>query len=270
MIAVTQRIRRRADPTRSWRRMWCMSSPHPGNVGASAKVRQLAERQVTAVQLVDEAIGRIEEVNSTTNAVAVRRFDEARPGADQAGVFAKLGAGGRRPDHEAPGLFTNTDRPGHLLQVDDDVRPHPSGAQLYQQVGSTGQRPGTCCRQTPAGLFRRGRCDIGKFRHRTSSPINPVGDIAGHPRRGRLSVCNGAGRCSPPNDAPYGWGRSSETTAASTLSAGVSTRPSTVRPRRGRIGGPRGSPRPPATGRDGRRRRRRSWGLRCGSRRRWP
>ena len=55
-----------------------MSSPYPGNVGASAKLRQLAERQVTAVQVVDEAIGRIDEVNSTTNAVAVRRFDEAR------------------------------------------------------------------------------------------------------------------------------------------------------------------------------------------------
>ena len=50
----------------------------PGQRRSVAKVRQLAERQVTAVQLVDEAIGRIEEVNSTTNAVAVRRFDEAR------------------------------------------------------------------------------------------------------------------------------------------------------------------------------------------------
>ena len=46
--------------------------------------------------------------------------------------------------------------------------------------------------------------------------------------------------------------------------------PSGTRPPRGRIGGPRGSPRPPATGRAACRRRRTPWPSRCGSRRCWP
>src|ERR1700686_5177080 len=62
---------------------------------ASALVQALANREVSARELVDAAIDRIEALDLKINAVVVRDFDRARQTADAAD--AALGRGERRP-----------------------------------------------------------------------------------------------------------------------------------------------------------------------------
>src|ERR1700693_1986455 len=62
---------------------------------ASALVQALANREVSARELVDAAIARIEALDLKINAVVVRDFDRARVAADAAD--AALGRGERRP-----------------------------------------------------------------------------------------------------------------------------------------------------------------------------
>jgi amidase len=62
---------------------------------AGDMLRMLAERQVSARELVDSAIGRIEALDAKINAVVVRDFDRARAAADVAD--AALGRGEKRP-----------------------------------------------------------------------------------------------------------------------------------------------------------------------------
>src|SRR5215468_5103333 len=58
-------------------------------------VAALAARQVSAVELVDQAIARIEALDGNINAVVVRDFDRAR--ADAAAADQALDRGERRP-----------------------------------------------------------------------------------------------------------------------------------------------------------------------------
>jgi hypothetical protein len=64
--------------------------PHPGEL-----VKALADRQISARELVDAAITRIEALDPKINAVVVRDFDRARSAADAAD--AALAKGERRP-----------------------------------------------------------------------------------------------------------------------------------------------------------------------------
>ena len=62
---------------------------------ATELVKALADRNISARELVDAAISRIEAVDPKINAVVVRDFDRARAAADVAD--AALGRGERRP-----------------------------------------------------------------------------------------------------------------------------------------------------------------------------
>jgi amidase len=62
---------------------------------ATDLVRALAARQISARELLDAAIARIEAIDPKINAVVVRDFDRARVSAD--GADAALGRGDRRP-----------------------------------------------------------------------------------------------------------------------------------------------------------------------------
>jgi amidase len=62
---------------------------------ATDLVQALSARQISAHELMDAAIARIEAIDPKINAVVVRDFDRARVAADEAD--AALGRGDRRP-----------------------------------------------------------------------------------------------------------------------------------------------------------------------------
>lgn len=71
------------------------ASADPAYRTATDLLRMLAARQVSARELLDAAIARIEALDPKINAVVVRDFDRARAAADAAD--AALARGDRRP-----------------------------------------------------------------------------------------------------------------------------------------------------------------------------
>jgi hypothetical protein len=91
--------------------------------------RMLAAREISARELCDAAIARIEALDPMINAVVVRDFERARAAAAEAD--AALGRGERRP---LLGIPMTVKEQLNIAAIDGDTRPHPTAMAEMQKL----------------------------------------------------------------------------------------------------------------------------------------
>ena len=160
---------------------------------AGEQVADLANRRVSAVELLDQAIARIEALDKAINAVVVRDFDRARAGGDRRRPGA--GAGERRPllglpmtvkeSFNVAGLPTTWGFPAFK-----DLRPAEDAVVV---AAAEGRRRGDHRQDQCAGGARpTGRATIRSMAPPTiptTSSGRPAARRAARPRRWRRATC---------------------------------------------------------------------------------